>query len=448
MSDVLEVEAESRAATSAPAQAPAPARAPQPPGGGGSLDRPDLDHVVTTFEGELLEDYSPPNIKRHAHPKMHGCVQAVLRVATRQWLEKHGLCHGIFSRPDREYLAWVRFSNAFGIQHDMKFESRGMAIKVLGVEGERLLPGVEPFTLETDTQDFVMAVHDAFVLPNTTQFDYTEFAKAARAGFLPILRLFLKKKLYRGLIALIRGGLATARNPLAIRYFSQTAYMFGQCDKVKISARPVFTRELRRSLPNVVLFHLRMVAANVVLFLAEWGKARRLVEFVGLSGTREGAELFVDRHLGSKCTMRVALSAYLASHPAQFEILVQKQTDPERMPDDNPTVRWKGSPFVRVATLTIPRQVFWPAPGMPTKILRAAIDMVDLGEDISYSPWHGLKDHKPLGDINQARGRIYRDLSKYRHKENDAAIPSSAVLHAEYERLKPIVQDGLMEPQP
>ena len=445
MSDVLEAEARAQTATLAPATASTPS-AQRP--GGGSLNQPPLDDVVESLEGELEEDYSPPNVKRHAHPKMHGCVQAVLRVEKQEWLEEHDLCHGIFSRPNHKYLAWVRFSNAFGIQHDMKFESRGMAIKVLGVEGERLLPGEELFALERDTQDFVMAVHDAFVLPTTKGLDYAEFAKAARAGFLPLVNLFRKKKLFRGLIALIRGGLATARNPLAIRYFGQTAYMFGEKDKVKLSARPVFTRELRRSLPNVVLFHLRMVAANVILFLAEWGKARRLVEFVGLSGTREGAELFVDRHLGSKHTMRLALSEYLASHPAEFEILVQKQTDADRMPEDNPTVRWKGSPFVKVATLTIPRQVFWPAPGMPKKIQRAAIDVVDLGENISFSPWHGLKDHEPLGDINRARGQIYKELSKYRHTKNAAAIPSSADLRTEYERLKPIVQDGLMEPQP
>ena len=418
MSDVLEAEAQD------PPEAPAPARQPAH-APVETLRQPHLDPVVRSFKGELEEDYSPPNVKRHAHPKMHGCVQAVLRVESQEWLEKHDLGFGIFSRPEHEYPAWVRFSNAFGIQHDMKFESRGMAIKVMGVEGERLLPGEEPFTLETDTQDFVLAVHDAFVLPNTTAHDYAEFAKAARAGFMPIVSLFLRQNLLRGLIALIRGGLATARNPLAIRYFSQTAYMFGRKEKVKISAQPVFTRELRRSLPNVVWFHLKMVAANIILFLAEWGRARRLVEFLGLAGTREGAELFVDRHLASKHTMRHALSEYLASHPAQFEILVQKQIDPERMPDDDPTVRWRLAEFVRVATLTIPRQVFWPAPGMPQKILRAAIDMVDIGENISYSPWHGLKDHEPLGDINRARGRLYKEISMYRHGQNGASIPTS-----------------------
>jgi len=415
-----------------------------------TLREPHLDPVVQSLEGELREDYAPPNIKRHAHPKMHGLVQAELRVNDEKELPKD-LRHGVFSNPGRKYPAWVRFSNAFGIQHDMKFESRGMAIKVMEVEGEdRMMAGQEPWSSEIDTQDFIVAVHDAFVLPNTTDYDYAEFAKAARAGFLPIVLLLIRKKLWRGLIALIRGGLATARNPLAIRYFSQTAYRFGP-HKVKVQVRPVFTRELRRSLPNVVWFFLKMVAANVLLFLNEWGRIRSLLQFIGLAGTRDAADLFVDRHIGSKHTLRYALSDYLASHPAQFQILVQKQADPKRMPENDPTVRWKQSlsPFVPVATLTIPRQVFWPAPGMPPKILRATMDMAELGENISYSPWHGLTAHTPLGDINRARGRIYKDIANYRHTLNcvDQRGPGaeSRYLRSEYERLKDIVRHGLME---
>jgi len=420
-----------------------------------ALREPHLTPVIKSLEGELREDYAPPNIKRHAHPKMHGFVQAVLCVADDASLEKHDLRHGIFAATEsrREYPAWVRFSNAFGIQHDLKFESRGMAIKVMGVEGPRLLAGEEPFTFESDTQDFILAVHDAFALPNTTQLNYAEFSKAARTGLGAMVKLFVRERLFRGLIALIRGGLAPARNPVALTYFSQTAYRLGP-HKIKVQARPVFTRELRRALPNAAWFFMKMVAANVLLSLSEWNAIRWLIDFVGFGGTTEAAELFVDRHLGSKHAMRHALSAFLASHSAQFDIMVQKQTDPQRMPDDDPTVRWKPSlsPFVRVATLTIPRQVFWPAPGMPEKILRATMDMVDMGERTSYSPWHGLEAHEPLGDINRARGRIYKELSIFRHQENGVrAHPhggESTRLHAEYARLKKIVQGGLMEPAP
>ena len=177
-------------------------------------DQPHLDPVIETLVGELEHDYAPPHIKRQAHPKMHGCVQATFAVRDDVPPE---LQQGIFATKGVTYRAWVRFSNAFGIEHDLKFENRGMAIKVLDVEGERLLPHIEPFSFEHDTQDFVLSTHDAFPLPNVKQHDYAEFSTAARSGLMALLKLLFRKRLYRGVSALIRGGIVIARNPLAIR---------------------------------------------------------------------------------------------------------------------------------------------------------------------------------------------------------------------------------------
>ena len=78
------------------------------------------------------------------------------------------------------------------------------------------------------------------------------------------------------------------------------------------------------------------------------------------------------------------------------------------MPIDDATVRWseRRSPFRRVAMLTIPRQVFWPAAGMPPADLEGHQRHDGaLGENMSFMPWHGLTAHEPLGDINDARRR-------------------------------------------
>src|SRR5688500_5398122 len=91
-------------------------------------NQPHLDRVIESFKRELEDDYAPPAIKRHAHPKMHGCVQARFRVNDDV---PDDLRHGIFANLGQEYRAWVRFSNAFGIDHDLKWENRGMGIKVL-----------------------------------------------------------------------------------------------------------------------------------------------------------------------------------------------------------------------------------------------------------------------------------------------------------------------------
>jgi hypothetical protein len=402
--------------------------------------RPDLDHLVTELEKELVEDYAPPHVKRQAHPKMHGCVQAVFRVDAQVPGE---LRHGVFAEPGREYRAWVRFSNALGFEHDLKFINRGMAIKLLDVEGERLLPNELPFMLETDTQDFVMATGDAFVLPDTKNYDYEELAKAARVSFIEIVKVFVKRRLWRGLAALIRGGAVFAPSPLAIRYFSQTPYRLGPEQIVKLHARPCRTRALVQSLPGKIRFGLKTIVANLFLAVAGADKIRGALRFLGFAGTNEEAEAFCERYLAPRNLLRQAMSAFLANSPAQFEIMVQTRTDPGSMSIDDATVRWseRRSPFRRVAMLTIPRQVFWPAAGMPPEILKAASLMMELGENMSFMPWHGLTSHEPLGDINDARRRIYADMSNYRRGRNHLTPPSPS---ADYNSLRRIVQGGLL----
>ena len=101
--------------------------------------------VIDVLKDQIAREYSPPTLKRDAHPKMHGCVQAELVVEGDVPKE---LRRGVFAEPAK-YCAWVRFSNAFRIQHDLELETRGMAIKLLGVPGKKLLPD------EEFTQDFL-----------------------------------------------------------------------------------------------------------------------------------------------------------------------------------------------------------------------------------------------------------------------------------------------------
>jgi hypothetical protein len=159
----------------------------------------------------------------------------------------------------------------------------------------------------------------------------------------------------------------------------------------------------------------------------------------------EEAEAFCERYLAPRNWLRLAMAAFLSHSPAQFELMVQTRTDPASMPIDDATVRWseRRSPFRRVAMLTIPRQVFWPAAGMPPAILKATSAMMELGENMSFMPWHGLTDHEPLGDINDARRRIYADMSTYRRGQNQVTPPDPA---ADYNALRRVVQDGCSKP--
>jgi hypothetical protein len=106
--------------------------------------------------------------------------------------------------------------------------------------------------------------------------------------------------------------------------------------------------------------------------------------------------------------LRDTMIATLAQRDVEFDILVQVQTDPDRMPIENAAVRWpeRLSPFVPVATLRIPRQKF----DSPQQLAFA--------HNLSYNPWHCIPDHRPLGNQSRARRRMYSELSRLRQQQN------------------------------
>src|SRR5882762_1133503 len=92
---------------------------------------------------------------RDQHAKQHGCVRATFMVR-RDLPPELGV--GVF-RPGAKYDATIRFSNAAGDVHaDRRPDGRGMAIKLHGVEGDKLLDqALEPLDQlkpMASTQDF------------------------------------------------------------------------------------------------------------------------------------------------------------------------------------------------------------------------------------------------------------------------------------------------------
>ncbi|MCW3111266.1 MAG: catalase, partial [Segetibacter sp.] len=45
-------------------------------------------------------------------------------------------------------------------------------------------------------------------------------------------------------------------------------------------------------------------------------------------------------------------------------------------------------------------------------------DQIAFGENLTFSPWHCLKEHQPLGGINRARKAAYEAISKFRLERN------------------------------
>ena len=73
-------------------------------------------------------------IPRGQHPKQHGLVRAQFIVEPN--LPAH-LRHGVLSKP-QTFQALIRFSNSRS-QNDNNRDAHGMAIKLLGVKGEKVL---------------------------------------------------------------------------------------------------------------------------------------------------------------------------------------------------------------------------------------------------------------------------------------------------------------------
>jgi hypothetical protein len=113
----------------------------------------------------------------------------------------------------------------------------------------------------------------------------------------------------------------------------------------------------------------------------------------------------VNENITEDDYLRRNLGQTLASNSVAFEFFVQFQTDPEKMPIEDPTVAWD-SDFIKLATLEIPAQEF------------DSNEQLDYGQNLSFNSWHALTEHRPLGSFNRARKRAYEAMSDFRHKAN------------------------------
>lgn len=291
-------------------------------------------------------------VLRDAHPKHHGCVMAKFEVDGNIPPE---LKQGLFSKP-ASYSSWIRYSNgATTPKADIEGDIRGMAIKLMGVDGEKLLPDEK----NEKTQDFLLINHP--VLPVGDPAEYLALFEAAFKGS-PGSYIFGWNPFNWKLGALSKvKAIRSKKIPsmLSIRYWSTTPYKLGNT-AVKYSAKP---------------------CANTDAKVPENPNPDYLKE---------------------------VMAAELSKKEACFEFMVQTQKDAVKMPVEDPAEEWDESvsPFIKVATIRIPVQSF------DTK------EQMNFCENLSFTPWHSLPDHKPLGGINRVRKKVYEDISRYRHEKN------------------------------
>ena len=111
--------------------------------------------------------------------------------------------------------------------------------------------------------------------------------------------------------------------------------------------------------------------------------------------------------------MRDNLARELAEGSGCFEFRVQLQAAVGNMPVEDPSVEWDEglSPFVTVAKVMIPEQEF------------NSPEQMQFCENLSFSPWHALEAHRPLGQFNRIRRAVYQASSDYRHAQNRTEVP-------------------------
>jgi hypothetical protein len=296
-----------------------------------------------------------PPYRRDVHSKSHGCVRAIVEVDPTL---QASFRQGVFATPGRKYQSWIRFSNGNTFpQADGEKDARGMAMKLMGVEGAKLLES-DP---EADTQDFIMINSPVFFIRNVEE--YAKFTRILADG--SRLGYFFNQYSWNPLTWHLRDMYLALRTlkkaPASLlheQYFSLTAYKFGIDANVKFSARPC----------------TRQPAARV---------------------SRD------DEHPDF---LRDELKASLAAGEGCFELAVQPQVPGKYMPIEDPSVNWSesDSAFVKVATVTIEKQEF------------DTPQQNDFCEALTFTPWHSLAAHRPLGGLNRIRKAVYQEDARYR----------------------------------
>jgi hypothetical protein len=308
---------------------------------------------------------------RSVHAKSHGVLRGKVTVLP-------GLpppfAQGLFARP-AEYDAVMRFSTLPGdVLDDSVSTPRGLAIKVIGVEGARL-PGSE-----TDkTQDFVLVNAPAFAAPTAEAFlgnlrtlarttDRAEGLKKLVSAVARRTESILEAFGTKSPVVLTMGG-QPMTDILGETFYSQVAILYGDYI-AKVAVVPVSPR------------------------------------LTALTGQK------LDMS-GKPNALRQAVEEFFDLNDAEWEIRVQLCTNLEAMPIEDASVVWPEdqSPYVTVARLTAPPQNAWSAESV------AAID-----EAMAFSPWHGLADHRPLGSVMRARKDTYTSSATFRATHNGCPI--------------------------
>lgn len=314
---------------------------------------------------------------RPVHAKSHGLVRGELTVLDSLPPE---LAQGLFAHA-RSFPIVMRFSTVPGDLLDDKVSTpRGVAIKIIGAQG----PRVEGSEGEI-TQDFVMVNGPTFGAPDA-------------AHFLKSLKLVAKttdkaESLKKAFSTLARG---TEKIIEALGGQSSSILALGGQPETHVLGDTFYTQ--------VPLLYGPYVAKLCVAPVSP--------ELTALTGKHVDLS---DRPDG----LREEVVNFFQTQAGVWEVRVQLCRDLSKMPIEDASVRWPEelSPYLAVARITVDPQMAW------TQHRSRVVD-----DGMSFSPWHALAAHRPLGSVMRARKTIYDVMSTIRAAQNAVEIREPSVM--------------------
>lgn len=317
---------------------------------------------------------------RSVHAKTHGILFGEIEVST--GLPPY-LAQGMFSKPGR-YPVVMRLSTIPGdILDDSVSTPRGLAVKVVGVPGDRLEGSQADVT-----QDFVLVNGPAFGAPTAKK-------------FLSTLKLLAKttdkaegfKKIISGVLRGVQGAIVAVTgqpNPVV-------ATLGGQ-PETHILGETFYSQVPIRYGDYIAKIAIAPVSPDLLAL------AQAPLDVTGVpNGLREAVVRFFQANGGT------------------WEVRAQLCTNLEDMPVENAATVWPEdkSPYQAIARITVNPQLAWSAG-------RAA----GVDDGMSFSPWHGLEAHRPLGSVMRVRKAVYEIGRRFRAENNRRLIEEPRELTA------------------
>ena len=309
--------------------------------------------IVKLLQNQMVRMYENKDKRqlRQIHPKMNGCVKGEF-IIEKDLAEE--LKVGLFKEP-ASFPCWIRFSNGNTTPlPDWEKDVRGCALKIMNVPGAKMVEPKEG----RGNQDFIFMNTQTFVANDVR-------------NFYQVSKLLIELATLFSVFSKIALGIKNA--PILVRGA-----------KSKIKCNHPFEQNYYSTVPF------------------GFGDGKRAVKYAFIPSQNNQLE-YTDKK--NEDFLRLNMDATLIKHEIEYDFFVQFQTDPKKMPVEDPVIEWN-SPMIKMATVRIPKQIF------------DTPEQNEFGDNLAFNSWHTLPEHRPLGSINRARKIIYGEMADFRLKYN------------------------------